>query len=101
MLIAVILGAPISYFFMKHWLQNFAYRIDIGPGVFLLAGTLALLVPGPNAQAQTQAWPGVAPINSTRYWRSVALSSTMATFVIELELCSVPDTCCANIASCE
>lgn len=36
-----------------------------------------------DAQAQTQLWRGALLISSVRYLRNVALSSTMATFVIK------------------
>jgi putative ABC transport system permease protein len=29
---------------MNHWLQDFAYRIEIGWGMFALAGGLALVI---------------------------------------------------------
>ena len=29
---------------MNHWLQSFAYRINIGPLVFLLAGASVILI---------------------------------------------------------
>lgn len=34
-LIAFLIAAPAGYFFMQEWLQNFAYRTDIGIGIFL------------------------------------------------------------------
>jgi len=33
---AFLIATPLAYFFMHHWLQNFAYRIDMGVGIFLL-----------------------------------------------------------------
>jgi putative ABC transport system permease protein len=43
-LVALLLGSPMAYWVMHRWLEGFAYRIDIGAGVFLLAGGLALTV---------------------------------------------------------
>jgi len=34
--IAFLIATPLAYFFMHQWLQNYAYRIDIGVGIFLL-----------------------------------------------------------------
>jgi putative ABC transport system permease protein len=42
--IAFAIAVPLSYFTMHRWLEDFAYRIEIGPGVFLLAGTLATVI---------------------------------------------------------
>ncbi len=42
--IAIILASPVAYYLMKRWLQDFAYRINIGWWVFLIAGVIALLI---------------------------------------------------------
>jgi ABC-type antimicrobial peptide transport system permease subunit len=44
--ISYILAAPISWYLMQKWLSNFAYRIDIGAGIFALAlaGTVLLAI---------------------------------------------------------
>ncbi len=34
--IAFLIATPLAYFFMHQWLQHYAYRIDIGVGIFLL-----------------------------------------------------------------
>ena len=34
--IAFLIATPIAYFFMHQWLQNYAYRTNIGFGIFLL-----------------------------------------------------------------
>jgi len=36
-LVAFVISAPIGYYFMHSWLQNFSYKITLGPGVFILA----------------------------------------------------------------
>lgn len=38
LLIASILALPLGYYLMNTWLANFAYRIPMGFGVFILAG---------------------------------------------------------------
>ena len=43
-LVALALAIPVAYLAMQRWLEGFAYRVELGPGVFLLAGALALLV---------------------------------------------------------
>jgi len=43
-MIALIIAAPLAWFAMNSWLQNYAYRINISWWVFLLAGVMALLV---------------------------------------------------------
>ena len=42
--IAFVIAAPISWWAMSRWLDDFAYHITLGPGIFLLAGFGAVLV---------------------------------------------------------
>ena len=44
LLISVVLSVPITYYLMKNWLNEFAYKIPIGPEMFFLSGGLALLI---------------------------------------------------------
>jgi putative ABC transport system permease protein len=43
-LLAVAISIPVSVYAGQQWLQSFAYRVDLGIGVFLLSIMLALLV---------------------------------------------------------
>ena len=43
-LVANCVAWPIAWYVMNQWLQGFAYRIEIGFGVFLVAGAAALVV---------------------------------------------------------
>lgn len=43
-LIAVLIGIPVSWFAMNNWLDNFAYKMEIGPGVFIVAASICLLI---------------------------------------------------------
>ncbi len=43
-LIAFVLATPLAWWMMSTWLGSFAYRIEMGVGSFLLAGSTALLI---------------------------------------------------------
>ena len=43
-LIAAVIASPLAWYFMHEWLQDFAYRVNIGWWVFGVAGSAALLV---------------------------------------------------------
>ncbi len=42
--IAILLASPVAYFFMREWLSDFAYRIDIQWWMFAIAGALAIVI---------------------------------------------------------
>jgi putative ABC transport system permease protein len=42
--IAIFIAFPISWWAMNRWLQGFAYRVDLGPGVFVLAAGSVMLI---------------------------------------------------------
>lgn len=65
-LIAMVIAVPLCWWVMNQWLQGFAYRITIGPVVFIEAGTIAL-----GVALATIAWQSVKaamgnPIHSLR-----------------------------------
>ncbi len=43
-LIAFVLAAPVAWFLMNWWLKDFAFRINIGWWVFVVAGLCALVI---------------------------------------------------------
>jgi putative ABC transport system permease protein len=43
-LISCVVAAPIALYFLQNWLQKYEYRIDIGPGVFIVAAVMALII---------------------------------------------------------
>jgi putative ABC transport system permease protein len=43
-LAANIIAWPAAYFAVSKWLEGYSYRISIGPGPFLFAGALTLMV---------------------------------------------------------
>ena len=42
--IAFVIAIPVGYYFIHKWLQDFAYRINIGWWMFALAGALVIIV---------------------------------------------------------
>ena len=42
--ISLLIASPIAYYFMHQWLQDFAYRINIGWSVFAIAAFAALTI---------------------------------------------------------
>lgn len=43
-LIAFVIAAPLSYYFMEQWLTDFEYRTTLKPVTFLASGILALVI---------------------------------------------------------
>lgn len=43
-IISVVVAAPISYYFLTDWLNNYPHRIEIGIEVFLFSGTTILIL---------------------------------------------------------
>lgn len=65
--LAVVLAAPPAYFAMRHWLEGFAYRIEVGPGILLLAGGMALAVALLTVSYQAIRAAVADPVSSLRY----------------------------------
>jgi putative ABC transport system permease protein len=66
-LMAFVVAVPVAYVGMRPWLEGFAYRIDLGAGVFVAAGALALVVA--LGTVGTQAWRA-ARLDPTKALRS-------------------------------
>jgi putative ABC transport system permease protein len=65
-LIAFILSVPLSYYVMALWLEGFAYRIEMGPGVFIAAGLITLFISWITVSYQSIKAAIVNPIKSLR-----------------------------------
>ena len=66
-LLANVLAWPAAWFAMSFWLQNFAYRIEIGWWIFILSGTLTLLVALLTVTYQAARAALANPVESLRY----------------------------------
>jgi len=66
-LLANFIAWPVAYFAMNKWLQDFAYRIDIGWTVFALAGAIAFLLALLTVSTQAIKAALANPIEALRY----------------------------------
>lgn len=66
-LISSIVASPLAYFGMNRWLEGFAYRITVGPGVFIAAGALALIIALCTVSYQAIRAALTDPVRSLRY----------------------------------
>jgi len=65
-MMAFIVAAPVAWFVMNRWLQDFAYRTSMGAGVFLLAGLLSLLIAFISVSVQSMRAAVANPVESLR-----------------------------------
>jgi putative ABC transport system permease protein len=64
--IAAVIAFPIAWYAMNHWLQAFAYRINIGWSVFILATVIALLIAFATISFQAIKAATANPVKSLR-----------------------------------
>lgn len=66
-LIANIFAWPVAWYAMNGWLQNFAYRINIGYWVFFLSGILALIFALMTISIQATKTATSNPVDALKY----------------------------------
>jgi putative ABC transport system permease protein len=66
-LLANVIAWPLAWYAMNKWLQNFAYRIDIGWWVFALAGGVALMIALLTVSTQAIKAALANPVEALRY----------------------------------
>ena len=64
--VAVVIASPVVYGLMSRWLESFAYRVALGPGVFLLAGGIALAIALATVSAQAFRAASADPVRAIR-----------------------------------
>ena len=65
-LIAFAVASPVTYYFINNWLQNFAFRIDIGWETFVITGISLFTVGSLTISVQTFKASVANPVNSLR-----------------------------------
>jgi ABC-type antimicrobial peptide transport system permease subunit len=43
-LLSCMIASPLAFYFLQNWLMKYDYRISLGPGIFALAGIMALVI---------------------------------------------------------
>ena len=43
-ILGFVISSPIAWYGMNQWLEDFAYKVSVGPSIFLLAGGMAILI---------------------------------------------------------
>lgn len=66
-LVANLFAWPAAYFFMHNWLQNFAYRINIAPWIFVLSAVSALVIAMLTISFQAVKAALADPVDSLRH----------------------------------
>jgi putative ABC transport system permease protein len=66
-LLANVVAWPAAYLLMRRWLQNFAYRIEMGPGIFLFSAGAAFVIALLTISYQTLKAALADPVKSIRY----------------------------------
>ena len=67
MVLSNIIALPIAWYAMNRWLQNFAYRIDIGVFTFVLTLLLSLIVTFSTVSYRAVKAARANPVDSLRY----------------------------------
>ncbi|MEE8371905.1 MAG: ABC transporter permease [Sphingomonadales bacterium] len=66
-LVANIIAWPAAWYFLSGWLEGFAYRIDLSPAYFALAGGGALVIAWVTVAAHAARVARTNPITALRY----------------------------------
>jgi putative ABC transport system permease protein len=65
--ISIVIATPLVWFSMNNWIESFPYRTSISAEVFIIAGSVVLLISLITVSYQTLKAAKVNPINSLRY----------------------------------
>jgi ABC-type antimicrobial peptide transport system permease subunit len=66
-IISIIIACPVAWYLMNRWLQNFAYRISTSWWIFVLAGSIALLIALLTVSFQSYRAASRNPVEALRY----------------------------------
>lgn len=64
--ISFLIAIPVGWYVMNTWLQDFAYKITIGPSIFLSAGLLAIVIAFLTVSYKSIKTASVNPVKSLK-----------------------------------
>jgi putative ABC transport system permease protein len=64
--VSILIATPVSWYYMNEWLQGFAYRMDIQPWIFVLAGLVAVAIALFTISFQSLRSAHMNPVSSLR-----------------------------------
>ena len=62
--IAFLLSVPIAYGLADHWLQDFAYRVEVGLALFMVSGALSFAIAGLTVGGQAMRAALTSPVRT-------------------------------------
>ncbi len=65
-MIAIVIASPITWYFMHHWLQDFAYRVNISWYLFIAASVITILIAFATISIQAIRAAAANPVKSLR-----------------------------------
>jgi hypothetical protein len=65
-LLAILIAIPLAWYGMNKWLDNFAYRVEIGWWIFALAGLVAVIIALLTVSTQALKAATVNPVHSLK-----------------------------------
>jgi putative ABC transport system permease protein len=66
-LAANVVAWPVAYYYLRGWLEHYAYRITLSPGYFVTAGAVALVIAWATVYANTLLLARTSPVRALRY----------------------------------
>jgi len=64
---AFVIATPVTYLVMNDWLRNFAFRISIGPGVFVVTIAVSVLIAAMTVSIRAFRAASANPVKNLRY----------------------------------
>ena len=64
--LAFLVAVPVAYYFMHSWLENFAYHISIGKGIFFIAVGISFVIAAVTISFQSIKAALANPVTSLR-----------------------------------